>query len=115
MLFHCCCTQVSRVYLLVRAKKTQTATQRVEKLLCDPLFHQLHEQVGQQQEGVDGAPLKVASANVFQKVHIVEGDLCRPDLGLSAADKAALLAEVNHVIHSAANIELDADIQWTIQ
>jgi hypothetical protein len=37
--------QVERVYVLVRGKKGLTAQQRVQKLLCGPLFHELHKQV----------------------------------------------------------------------
>lgn len=37
--------QVKSVYLLVRGKKGQTAQQRVQHLLCGPLFCELHNQV----------------------------------------------------------------------
>jgi hypothetical protein len=37
--------QVQSVYLLVRSKKGLSAQQRVEQLLCGPLFHELHQQV----------------------------------------------------------------------
>lgn len=96
------CPQVKRVYLLVRGKRTQTAQQRVEKLLLDGLFHMLHKQVA------------AGGSNVFLKVQAVEGDLCMPNLGLSDADAAMLRSEVQHVIHCAANIELDADIQRSL-
>lgn len=94
---------MERIYLLVRGKRTQTAQQRVDKMMCGGLFHMLHKQVA------DGG------ANVFEKVHAVEGDLAMPGLGLSAADTQRLQAEVTHVIHSAANIELDADIQKSLR
>lgn len=95
--------QVERVYLLVRGKKTQTAQQRVEKMLCSPLFCMLHKQVA------NGAP------SPFCKVVAVEGDLCLPGLGLSQSDKQLLVSDVEHVIHCAANIELDADIQKSLK
>lgn len=41
----CLLLQVKRVYVLVRGKKGLTAQQRVQKLLCGPLFHELHKQV----------------------------------------------------------------------
>jgi fatty acyl-CoA reductase len=91
------------VYLLVRGKKTMTAQQRVEKMLCSPLFCMLHKQVA------NGAP------SPFRKVLAVEGDLCLPSMGLSEGDKQQLLADVQHVIHCAANIELDADIQKSLK
>lgn len=87
----------------MRGKKTFTASQRVEKMLCGALFHMLHKRVA------NGAP------SPFRKVVAVEGDLCLPGLGLGESDKQQLLAEVEHVIHCAANIELDADIQKSLK
>lgn len=87
------------MYLLVRAKKTLTAAQRVQKLLCGPLFHKLHA------EAAGGG------RNPFSRVHAVEGDMELPGLGLSAADKQQLLCEVDVVVHSAASLTLDAHIQ----
>jgi thioester reductase-like protein len=95
--------QVEKVYLLVRGKKTQTAQQRVDKMLCGGLFWMLHKQVA---AGADGP---------FHKVVAVEGDLCNPGLGLSQADRQLVLSEVDHVIHCAASIELDADIHYTLR
>lgn len=96
-------TQVQRVYLLVRGKRTMTAAQRVEKMLCGPLFHMVHKQVAN------------GGSNPFMKVQAVEGDLCLPGLGLSEADQQLLLRDVEQVIHCAANIELDADIQKSLK
>jgi fatty acyl-CoA reductase len=95
--------QVKRVYLLVRGRKTFTASERVEKMLCGPLFHMLHKQVA------------TSMPSAFRKVVAVEGDLCLPGLGLSESDKQQLLDNVEHVIHCAANIELDADIQKSLK
>jgi fatty acyl-CoA reductase len=91
--------QVESVYLLVRSKKGLTAQQRVHKLLCGPLFHQLHKQVAA------GRP------NVFSKVRVVEGDMDLPGLGLSDTHRELLLTEATVVIHSAASLTLDAHIQ----
>lgn len=63
----------------------------------------LHKQVA------NGAP------SPFRKVVAVEGDLCLPGLGLSESGKQQLLGDVEHVIHCAANIELDADIQKSLR
>lgn len=96
-------TQVDTVYLLVRGKRHATPAQRVQKLLCDPLFHVLHKQTAA------GGP------NVFNKVRAVAGDLCAPGLGLSAADAQELKESVDFVIHCAANVTLDADVQATFR
>jgi hypothetical protein len=37
--------QVEKVYLLVRSKRHLSAEQRVERMLCSPLFNMLHDDV----------------------------------------------------------------------
>lgn len=98
-----CFDQVEKVYLLVRGKKHLTAAQRVEKMLCLPLFHLLHDDA---RKGI---------RNVFDKVQAVEGDLTLPGLGLSAEDATAVRREVNVIIHCAADIELDAQVHKTLK
>jgi fatty acyl-CoA reductase len=96
--------QVSKVYLLVRGKKGLTAQQRVQKLLCGPLFHQLH-----QQAAASNGP------NVFSRVCVVQGDLEQPGLGLTQQDREALQEQVEVIIHSAAVLTLDAHIQSALR
>lgn len=103
--------QTKTVYLLVRGKKTLTAQQRVERLLCDPLFNQLHTQVAE----AGSSDSSSSGSNPFRKVVAVQGDLCLHDLGLSQDDKQLLLQRVTHVIHCAASIELDACIKYTLR
>lgn len=93
------CLQVRKVYLLVRGKKHLTAHERVQKLLCGPLFHKLHA------EAAEGG------RNPFSRVHAVAGDLELPGLGLSPADREQLVCDVDVVIHAAASLTLDARIQ----
>lgn len=47
-------------------------------------------------------------------MHLLEGDLNSDDLSLSAADQNKVMSEVQFVIHSAASIELEADVQHTL-
>lgn len=96
-------SQIRAVYLLVRGKRTLSAAERVQKLLCCPLFSQLHKQVAHGCE------------NVFCKVKTVAGDLSLPGLGLSDADAQVIRSSVDMVIHCAANVVLDADIQGTLR
>lgn len=88
--------------LLVRPNKHQTAQQRVQKLLSGPLFHTLHKQMA------------AGGSNVFRKVHIVTGDLTEPGLGLSEADRSQL-GQTNLILHSAADLALQAPIQRTLR
>jgi fatty acyl-CoA reductase len=91
--------QVKTVFLLVRGKKNVTAQQRVQKVLCGPLFHRLHT------EADAGGRIP------FSKVQGVEGDMELPDLGLSSEDRKMLVSSVDVIIHSAASLTLDAHIQ----
>jgi fatty acyl-CoA reductase len=92
--------QVKSVFVLVRGKKQQDANQRLARLLTSPVFNLLHKQAS------DGQ-------NVFVKVQAVEGDLLLPGLGISPADKE-MLQQVDFVLHCAASVELQADIQKTL-
>jgi thioester reductase-like protein len=95
--------QVKKIYLLVRGKKQHAASKRVDTLLCGPLFHLLHKEAA------------AGKRNVFSKVQAMEGDLTKPDLGLSAEDLRTLQQEVGIILHSGANIELEADVQMTLK
>jgi fatty acyl-CoA reductase len=46
---------------------------------------------------------------------MMEGDLNSDDLGLSQSNLSKALSEVQVIIHSAASIELEADVQHTLR
>lgn len=50
-------------------------------------------------------------SKVLSKVKVVGGDISLPGLGLSPADRAVLVGSVNFIVHCAADIRLEADIQ----
>lgn len=96
-------TLQAKVYLLVRGKRSATAAERVEKLLCSPLFSLLHTAAAS------------GERQVFHRVKVIDGDLSRPGLGLARADMELLADEIDTVIHCAANLTLDARIQDTLK
>ena len=89
--------QVERVYVLVRAKGSSTAQQRVAALFRSGLFHSLRK--------TDAA---------FRVVPVV-GDLALPSLGMSDADRAMLKTDVSFVIHCAAAQDLDGDVHDSLR
>jgi len=95
----------------VRGKGKHTAQDRVTKLLCSPLFHQLHQQA--QSGSESGGPEGVN--NPFGRVRVVEGDLEQQGLGLSDDVRQQLLSEVDVVLHCAADLALEAHIQRTLR
>ncbi|GBF97098.1 hypothetical protein Rsub_10109 [Raphidocelis subcapitata] len=88
-------TAVGHVYLLLRPRRGASPAERVAKLLSGPLFHL-----------IDDAQAARVSA--------VAGDILEPGLGLSPEDEALLVETVDTVIHSAADIRLDAPIHDTL-
>ncbi|GBF91008.1 hypothetical protein Rsub_03863 [Raphidocelis subcapitata] len=89
-------TTVGRVYVLLRSRRGVAPAERLAKLLTGPLFHLLDE-------------------TQTARVTAVAGDILEPGLGLSEEDEATLVANVDTVIHSAADIRLDAPIHDTLQ
>ena len=77
--------------------------ERIDWLLHKkPLFH-LHWKDGR-------VPLDVRN-----KIVVIRGDLHEPDLGLSAADRARIVSEVEYVIHSAASISFFEHIHTLLE
>jgi fatty acyl-CoA reductase len=93
--------QVEAVFVLVRGKKQLSPSQRVAQLLGSPVLHLLHKQA-------------LNGRNVLSKVHAIEGDLGLPGLGISPEDRQ-LLQQVDYVLHCAASVELQADMQDTLR
>eukprot|EP00882_Tetradesmus_deserticola_P005979 GHRQ01006295.1.p1 GENE.GHRQ01006295.1~~GHRQ01006295.1.p1 ORF type:complete len:319 (+),score=59.94 GHRQ01006295.1:134-958(+) len=90
-------TNVAKVHLLLRPRRGQTIQARADALLQGALFHKVRD-----------------STKLLQKVQVVGGDISLPGLGLSAADRATLLSSVDYIVHCAADIRLEADIQETL-
>lgn len=91
-------TDVGKIYVLIRGKRGQTAKERVRKLLQSGLFHLVRD-----------------NATLLKKVRLLEGDMNSDDLGLSEQDIQTVLTQVQFLIHSAASIELEADVQHTLR
>jgi hypothetical protein len=91
-------TDVAKVYVLLRPKKNTPVQERCDQLLQGPTFHMIRDK-----------------PELLCKVVAVGGDLSEDGLGLSAADREALAANVDILIHSAADIRLEAPIQETMR
>ncbi|KAF6261123.1 male sterility protein-domain-containing protein [Scenedesmus sp. NREL 46B-D3] len=90
-------TNVAKVYLLLRPRRGQTIQARADVLLQGALFHKVRD-----------------STKLLRKVQVMGGDISLPGLGMSAADRATLLSSVDYIVHCAADIRLEADIQETL-
>jgi len=88
---------VRRVYLLIQPRGGQSPAQRLTALLAAPAFDALRAALGP----------AAFDALAAARLAAVGGDMSAPGLGLSPADAAALRAEVQVVINSAASTAFD--------
>eukprot|EP00775_Hariotina_reticulata_P006278 gene6278-6517_t len=87
-------TDVQRIYVLLRAKRGESAQARLAKQLQQSaIMHLLRDNP------------------VLDKVVAITGDMMLPELGININDRRTLQREVNTVIHCAADIRLEAGIQ----
>ena len=88
------CSSVGRVYCLLRPKKGSSAQARLQSLFqTNPLFHLVRD---------------TPAAN---RATAVEGDIGMEGIGLTPENRSILEAESHYIIHCAADIALEADIQ----
>jgi thioester reductase-like protein len=93
--------EVGRIYLLIRRQKSNPASKRFEKLLEEsPVFDPLFERYGQ---GI--------SRFLADKVEVVEGDVGRPDLGLSAETAESLRNKLDLIINSSGLTDFNPDLR----
>ncbi|XP_015119766.1 putative fatty acyl-CoA reductase CG5065 [Diachasma alloeum] len=89
------CPNIGNIYVLLRPKRGETATERVSNLLNTPIFHKL----------------RGADPGILTKVVMIEGDLCQPDLGISETNREELAKNVSVVFHCAAILQFDLSLE----
>lgn len=85
------CPDVKRIFLVIRDKKQMTCSQRLDKLLEQPVF----EAVLRRWKGCRS------------KLVPVSGDIDSPNLGLSKQDLTRVISESDVVIHCAASVKFN--------
>lgn len=83
------------IYVLVRAKKNKSPAERVQETFVGVLF----------------VRLKRIDPNYMTRIKIIEGDTSKADLGISDGDKTDIVANVEIVIHAAADVRFDKPLQ----
>ncbi|KAM3585808.1 hypothetical protein VKS41_002352 [Umbelopsis sp. WA50703] len=92
---------IEKIYLLIRLSGTQRKSNSRpsdrfhQEILSNKAFFSLRRAFG----------TKEFDRLIKEKVQVVIGDLNMPSLGLSDADRAAIIKNVNVVIHCAANLD----------
>lgn len=93
------CTDLNRIYILIRVKKGKNAQDRLKDLFANPLFDLLK---------------KTHSDRVLSKVVAVAGDVSTLGLGLSPEDRLTLINEVNIIYHCAASVRFDEPLKSAV-
>ncbi|CAG9770822.1 unnamed protein product [Ceutorhynchus assimilis] len=89
------CPDLKKVFILIRTKKGKNIEERLEAIFDEPPFD----------------VLKRNDPNFRNKVHVVEGDVGLPDLGLNESDREKLIQEVDSIIHFAATVRFDEKLR----
>lgn len=93
------CTEIKKVYVLVRPKAGHDIRRRVEELLNAKVFDNL----------------KKENAESVHKLVPIGGDITLPGLGISPADEKVLTDNVSVVFHSAATVKFDEGLKRSIE
>ncbi len=93
--------EIGKIYLLIRRQRSNTALQRFEKIVEEsPVFESLHERYGDELASFLGG-----------RVEVVEGDVCRPGLGLDPETRARLVASLDLVVNSSGLTDFNPDLR----
>lgn len=93
------CSDLSKIYLLVREKKGVSPNKRFTEYTKHVIFTKLLE----------------TSPDCFDKLRLVEGDVLEEGLGLNATDKQELVENVNIVIHCAATVKFTLPLRESVE
>ncbi|XP_049883831.1 putative fatty acyl-CoA reductase CG5065 [Pectinophora gossypiella] len=86
------CTELDRIYLLMRTKKGVKSEDRLAQLYSSPCYDRL----------------RTEKPGVFEsKVFVIAGDIMENGLGLSEDDRALLVNRTNIIFHVAASVRFD--------
>ncbi|XP_008195701.1 fatty acyl-CoA reductase wat-like [Tribolium castaneum] len=89
------CYDLKMIYVLVRAKKTQSSGERFQKLFDMACFERVKE----------------LRPNFREKIQMIQGDCSEPLLGLSSQVREILKKEVTVIISAAADVRFDQDLR----
>ncbi|CAG4999510.1 unnamed protein product [Parnassius apollo] len=89
------CSEINKIFLLLRNKNNSDTSERVKQLLELPIFERVRKEKPEN----------------FEKIVPLCGDVTLPNLGLSQEDEQMLIEEVSHVFHFAANVKFNENLK----
>ncbi|KAL6420856.1 hypothetical protein ACFW04_014381 [Cataglyphis niger] len=93
------CSDLNKIYVLMRAKRGCSFDNRLEDIFKLPLFQRIQTEKPQ----------------VLKKVIPFNGDICLDNLGLTDEQREHLINEVNVVFHCAATLRLEAKLKDAVE
>lgn len=90
-----CRCKAKAVYVLVRPKKNKSPTERIQETFSGAVFIKLSK----------------IDPNYMTRIKLIEGDTCQANLRISDHDRNEIIANVEIVIHSAADVRFDKPLQ----
>uniref|UniRef100_A0A8D8LSN1 Fatty acyl-CoA reductase n=1 Tax=Cacopsylla melanoneura TaxID=428564 RepID=A0A8D8LSN1_9HEMI len=93
-----CCPDIRKVYILCRAKRGLTPKTRLAEFSKLPVFERLRNE----------------NPSQLSKLHIIEGDILQPNLGIKDQDIRLLQEEVSIVFNGAASLKLEAELKENV-
>nr|BBD13399.1 fatty acyl-CoA reductase [Hyphantria cunea] len=94
------CTELNKIYLLLRSKKNVKPEDRLTSLYSSHCFDRLRSE----------------KPEIFgSKVFVVSGDVMEPGLGLSPENRELLINEVDIIFHIAASVRFDDPLKYAIR
>lgn len=85
------CPEIVKIYLIIRPKNDVSFEQRKSDFKNHLVF----------------STLRNTNPSALDKIVIVPGDVCAPNLGMSMADRKLIAETVSIVVHSAADVRFD--------
>ncbi|CEF59512.1 Male sterility, NAD-binding domain and NAD(P)-binding domain and Fatty acyl-CoA reductase family-containing protein [Strongyloides ratti] len=85
------CDGIEGIYCLIRVKRGQKPSERLEELINGTLFTRI----------------KAKNPSILNKIHVIEGDLLQPNLGMSNESIQLLQEKISIVFHCAATVKFD--------
>lgn len=94
-----CCSDLDKIYILLRPKRGRTPELRIADMIKLPLFQRLRKH----------------KPHMIKKLILLSGDVTSNNLGLSDEERELLIQETNIVFHCAATLRLEANLKDAVE
>ncbi|KAH0534419.1 putative fatty acyl-CoA reductase CG5065 isoform X1 [Cotesia glomerata] len=93
------CSDLTRIYILLRAKRGRSPEMRLDDMLKLPVFERI----------------RTNKPHVLSKIKVLPGDIVEKNFGLNESQQNLLINEVDIIFHFAATLKLEAKLKDAIE